>query len=665
MELLKKTNAATPLTVAKIAKIIGVSERTVRYDLNALEDELGACRLVLRKKSQKGIWVEAAGEETKKKTLRDLPQEYIMCKEERCYAIIVAILSRPKGMAIDAIAKRIAVSRSTLLSDLKSVRDMLQECQLQLSSKRGLGIWISGAEGAVRKLLLHIFSRYTYDFKALQEQGGSKRYEDRLLQGYVADLPVGRIYALFMQFVEEKQIMHSEFSVNVMMLALLVQIKRSVMGFSLQKAADIKRDLLANEPLKQNAQYLLRLLEKDRIATFDENELLFTMTQLLSSKLQSAAQNFSEDRKKLVEGFAIAKTFIEYCQVWLSDILLDDEELMYNLALHLQPAIKRAEYGIELTNPLLPKIRQEYGDLFMIALKAVEKIEHNLGIKFSDDEVGYLAIYLGAAIERRKSMRSKKLNVVLVCGNGIGTSSLLAMTLRNRMAYLNITKTVSVRDLDADALGEFDIIISTLPLTLKNETVLIVSPILSEDEITVIEQQLKYVYQKKFPAKGSREQDFSRAISLSDLLYEDMLLLDASAADWEEAVRLAGGVLVRNGGVTKKYVEAMVRCVKEMGPYIVLGNGIAMPHARAEDGAQKVALSVVRLKTPVFFGAKTEEPVDLLFAFASVDERAHLHVMEELWRLFNDGDALEKLRQCRNKEEMLTLLRQYAQYAQQ
>jgi mannitol operon transcriptional antiterminator len=74
---------------------------------------------------------------------------------------------------------------------------------------------------------------------------------------------------------------------------------------------------------------------------------------------------------------------------------------------------------------------------------------------------------------------------------------------------------------------------------------------------------------------------------LKDLLTEKTIKLNARAGNWEEAIRIGGELLVKNDFVEERYVEAMVSNVREMGPYIVIAPGVAMPHARPEDGVKE------------------------------------------------------------------------------
>lgn len=125
-----------------------------------------------------------------------------------------------------------------------------------------------------------------------------------------------------------------------------------------------------------------------------------------------------------------------------------------------------------------------------------------MDIHFSEDEIGYLTIHLGAAAERKRMRLTKKLSVLLVCGNGVGTANLLAMTLTNHLHYINITKILSFYKLEDKDLENIDLIISTVPLDVSDIALLRVSPIMTAEEIKVIENQIQYFYNKKFASNG-------------------------------------------------------------------------------------------------------------------------------------------------------------------
>jgi transcriptional antiterminator/mannitol/fructose-specific phosphotransferase system IIA component (Ntr-type) len=650
--------------VEKIAQILGVSQRTVRYDLDAIGGELQKKGQVLCKKAQKGIWLESILEnQAKKHTARWSDYyEYVLSKEERCNAIIVNILNDNTYISTEHLAVKLSISRSTLLTDLKSVKKLLAEHQLNLCSKRGLGLWVEGCEEAIRNLLIHIFATCLHDFGATDICGDDASYEVILFREYAKELPVKEIAKFFIGLVNENKLPCYDFSINHMVLAFIVQLKRLNMNKKILNLESQRLDHYQWDLLEAFSKKIVVELSRYNETVCDRMESRFIIKKLLSSKIYI----FSDEKNIALEhnsvnlvSLNIAKTFIEHCQVWLGDIYLDDEELMYNLALHLQPAVERAKYGMELVNPLLPQIREQYGNLFMIALRAVGEIERSLGIKISEDEVGYLTIHLGGAIERKKIRTLKKLQVLLVCGNGLGTANLLAITLKNRMPYLNIKKTVSVYEMKETELEDIDIVISTIALKLKHVAVLQVSPILSEAGITVVENQIQYFYNKKFTTVEKIDEKHLNEVSLQDVLLLKTIELDVEAADWEEAIKSAGNLLVAAKAVEKRYVDSMIQCVKKMGVYIVIGPGLAMPHARCEDGVNKICLSMVRLKNPVNFGSQVNDPVDLIFAFGAVDYKSHLRVLYELWQIFNDSVAMQTLRTCKDKVEVVSLIRNF------
>ena len=85
------------------------------------------------------------------------------------------------------------------------------------------------------------------------------------------------------------------------------------------------------------------------------------------------------------------------------------------------------------------------------------------------------------------------------------------------------------------------------------------------------------------------------------ILEKQAILLDVTANDWEDAIRICGDLLVKTGKVETTYVDAMIRNIHELGPYILIAPGVAMPHARPEDGVIQEGISVVVLKEEVAF----------------------------------------------------------------
>lgn len=132
--------------------------------------------------------------------------------------------------------------------------------------------------------------------------------------------------------------------------------------------------------------------------------------------------------------------------------------------------------------------------------------------------------------------------------------------------------------------------------------------------------------------------------------------LDVTVRSWEDAVAEAGRLLVECGAASSDYARAMVETVKQLGPYIVIGPGIALPHARPEAGAVRSALSLVRLHPPVAFGNPDLDPVDLVLGLAAVDGDDHLRLMSALAEALGNDDTVAGLRNATTPEEILKIL---------
>ncbi len=147
--------------------------------------------------------------------------------------------------------------------------------------------------------------------------------------------------------------------------------------------------------------------------------------------------------------------------------------------------------------------------------------------------------------------------------------------------------------------------------------------------------------------------------SLAEMLAVDCIALKVHAADWQDAVRQAGGLLVASGAVEPRYVEAMIAMVNEIGPYIVIAPGIAVPHARPEEGVKRPCMSLLTLASPVNFGNAYNDPVTVVIAFGAPDGEGHITALAELARLLEDAQVMERMRDASTPDEIMALVRKF------
>lgn len=142
--------------------------------------------------------------------------------------------------------------------------------------------------------------------------------------------------------------------------------------------------------------------------------------------------------------------------------------------------------------------------------------------------------------------------------------------------------------------------------------------------------------------------------TLDSLLAPGAVELHGTAKDWREAIRLAGSLLKEAGTITADYTEAMVRSVEETGPYIVVAPGFAFAHARPSEAVKETSLSWVRLDKPVEFGHESNDPVDLVVAFAARSDSEHLQAMRQLAKLL--ATKRNELDRAESEEELRAVL---------
>lgn len=656
---LKAQPRGMEITMAQLAKLFAASERTIANDLDAIETRLQAEKLRLVRKARHGVWMESL-ENPEDIHTKFIPPPIMMPKERRDHIILALLRGR---QTIDALAEDLQISRSTLLLDLKEAQTTLEKRDLHYQSKRGLGIWVEGEEQALRDMWIHIFARKIRDFRAesFRLAMQNEKTKDAFLS-YAKNLPLLEIAQNFLTLMNQEHIFASDAALNRMICALTVAVCRLQEGHNLQ--AQIPTSFITSEGKEIIA--LARMIASTMVTYAPqmqaEGEITYIVRELLHSRIYVKSSQEAKNAQEYTgiggRAITLARRLIAYAELWLGDSYLTDAELVYNLAVHLRPALERQHFHITLSNPLLPALQEKHSSLFTAMERATSHLAQETGLSFSADEVGYLAMHLGAAVERKRAKHQKRLAALLVCGNGVGTASLLKETLRRRLPYLAIAKTQSLYRLEEKDFADIDLVISTVPIERKDVAVLHVSPILTEEELCAIEGQITYLFGRR--KLTQEKQGTVHAQSLQELLTLEAISLDVQANDWEEAVRLSGEILERMGKATANYTERMVASVHALGAYMVVCPGVAMPHATPEDGALALGVSFLRLQTPVTFPTLSKEipegkevretKADLFFAFTTTGEKEHIPMMEDLWEIFSSAETLAAIRSAPTKE---------------
>ncbi|WP_055280962.1 PTS sugar transporter subunit IIA [Thermococcus sp. EP1] len=135
------------------------------------------------------------------------------------------------------------------------------------------------------------------------------------------------------------------------------------------------------------------------------------------------------------------------------------------------------------------------------------------------------------------------------------------------------------------------------------------------------------------------------------------IAVNLEAENWVEAVKIAGEILYNLGKVSQEYIEGMIKTTKRLGPYAVIAPGIALPHARPENGALDLGMSIVVLRTPIDFDSPND-PVKVIIAFSAPTKSEHLELLKEVGMLLSDTTLQKKLRHTKTSNDVIAAFRE-------
>lgn len=146
---------------------------------------------------------------------------------------------------------------------------------------------------------------------------------------------------------------------------------------------------------------------------------------------------------------------------------------------------------------------------------------------------------------------------------------------------------------------------------------------------------------------------------LSTWIHDQTIHLQEKVDSWQQALEICARPLLRDGVIAPEYTAAIIAQHQKIGPYYVLAPGLAMPHARPEEGACGLGLSLLKLAQGVSFGAAENDPVDLIIMLAAPDRHSHIEMISSLAELFSSDDDMQQLHQAASLEEIKKIIHRF------
>ena len=146
--------------------------------------------------------------------------------------------------------------------------------------------------------------------------------------------------------------------------------------------------------------------------------------------------------------------------------------------------------------------------------------------------------------------------------------------------------------------------------------------------------------------------------TLIDFFTPNAFSIHQSASDWQHAIDLTTESMIRNQHVEPRYSQAIKDSTNSTGPYYILAPGIAMPHARPEEGVKQTALSMTIIRDGVDFG-HDNEPVYLLIGLAAKDADSHIYAIQALSEMLCEETCIDQLINATSVSELQEIVKRY------
>ena len=658
-------------SLKEISEMYEVSERTIRNDVASLDEYLKSCGFGTVEVKNKKIVLNLVV--PKEEILHELNKfnvyDYKFSREERSIICLLILINHREYVTLNQLSDKLLASRSTIVNDMKNMRDIAKENNLKIISKANKGYKVNACESDIRLFLFKVFTQE--HFKVLESIFFEENYKQLI-----------RIDLLERDLV----IIKDELNPSAKFLDdfyryMIISSYRNYKSFKLEHNYELKKSKGINRNLgKLTYPYL-----------FDE-DYAFIYHSLLENQ-SNPELNAKLNRDAILVQVTTMK-FIERISTDLAVDFKNDYTFYENFSAHLLRMFKN-EYINDKRKIDLSIISSSHIPLKECVLNNLSIIEENIGRKVTEIEADYILIHVYAALERKKRIGGD-LKVAVLTKEKASEVFLIESKLVNHFAF-----NLDIYSIDDTILGNYDLILTTTPLANKNY--IYISPSITDEDYIVIAQFVNEIVKQKETKQISLTKEYANQIfelvsevidrdlskdktkeiimqKLSETITEektvndkllqayltsDRIKLEVDATDWRDSIYQAGELLVRNNEITEEYLDIIISNIEKNGPYVIISKGFAFPHAQLGEYNKKTSMNLIRLAHPIYFDDENQEdendistlPVKYVCILSAVDKQQHLKAVFNLFNLLKDPHFKESLDQCTTSQQVHNLIK--------
>lgn len=665
-------NAGRYLSLQELQDRLKLSRRTVFYILKRVNYELEQDNLdPIQRIGTVGYYLTPDNimQLTKKHCSANFTIESKLSRLKREQFIIYKLINNER-VSLLTITSALNISKNTAISNLKNVSHELKKHELKLIKSRQ-GQKLEGPELSQRnwvyeQLSKHssvIYSQLSNDPSKLSQINTYLHQLEKITGNYLTDDALMIISTFILWYLNRTNNTNK----------LLINTSESV---KFEDPAGLK--------------WTKEFLNKNGI--INENEAHYLLKMINSSQFFKVNQEDLTIKKLIPITRAIVDRFNK-----VAGVSIPSKNLEISLTTHLLSTYNRVKYNISYNHPNLKQIEVEYHQLFSLTRYSVYYFEKFISTHLSNDEIALIALYFGSELRKleEKSLKSEKPDVIVVCSSGIGTSIFLEQQLCSRYPSIKFSSPMNVLQYESSSLSGVKLVISTIDLHERKQIPVIQVPAIPDiSEWNYITQALAKVginsenksqintenlmdiisnYARIEDVNGLKkalESYFNQVknvkklttennIKLQDLLFESHLMIYKQKLSWDEAIQLTYAPLIKENIVKCRYIDEIINLTKLHGPYMVLGKGIMLAHAKPSDGVSSIGICLALFKNavdiPILNDNKTVK-VNFIIGLAPVDSVSHLTALSQLMKKIQDNNWINSIYKCTNKKQLKELI---------
>ncbi|MFE5671131.1 BglG family transcription antiterminator [Agromyces sp. NPDC056523] len=595
-------------TAARLSERLGVSDRTVRtYAAQANRD--GESVVV---SGPDGYRLDR--EAWARRARLHVDSRAAITPDGRRARLIRDLADAPDGLDLHEVAAVAHVSESTVEADLGRVRSRLEGTGLALE-RDGATVRLIGPETAVRRLV-----------GALVREEGRRGIRDlsSLREGFA---PMDGFRRALLDGLADVGYAPNEYALDDVLLHVAIALDRVARDRTLDDDADDAGAPRTHATVPDGDEPLAALVDELVVREFD--------VRLPPAELRHLArliETRAATRRSGATRAGVLREIVDrISRDWLVE--LGDDEFIERLALHVDNLAARAAEHSFSRNPLTASIKAAYPLIYDLAVYLASELARLEGITVNDDEIAYLAMHLGAQLERTRA-RGDVVRIAVVAPEYHDARTLLVERLRGRLGDDVELAVGDATGADADgaaAPSDADLVVAVLPPREPLPHIVTVSPFPTDDDVERVRNEVARL------RRGRRRARL--ASTLSRTIGPDLFVRGVDGRESEDVIRLLGDRLITAGVIDDDYVAGALE--RERMSSTAFTDLLAVPHAMAMT-ATRSAIAIAIDEHPIDWGGASVHVVALI-AFAESGRAEFQAVFDQFVEAFSEPENVRRL----------------------